>query len=133
MLGWFRRLRRRPLPPLTGAPEVRRIKTYSADSGYVYQYVYEGRRPLAESVEYVFSVTADRIRFFDVSIVVLDESVEHWNAAHGRELCDTERYGIAKMALRQAFDSRETPDQMRRQVQVATPEFDALAESLGIE
>lgn len=133
MLGWFRRLRQRPLPPLTGAPEVRRIKTYSAESGYVYQYVYEGRRPLAESVEYVFSVSADRARFFDVSIIVPDESVESWNAAHGRELCDTERYGIAKMALREAFDSRETPDEVRKQVRVAPPELEALAESLGIE
>ncbi|HWR53918.1 MAG TPA: hypothetical protein VN428_22595 [Bryobacteraceae bacterium] len=109
------------------------MKTYSAESGYVYQYVYEGRRPLAESVEYVFSASADRTRFFDVSIVVPDESVEQWNAAHGRELCDAERYGIAKMALRQAFDQRDNPDEMKKQVRVEPPELETLAESLGLE
>lgn len=110
------------------------MKTYSADSGYVYQYAYQGRRALADSVEYVFSVSADRTRFFDVSVIVLDESVETWNSAHGRELGDTERYGIAKMALRQAFDLRETPERVKRDaVRVAPPELEALAESLGLE
>jgi hypothetical protein len=35
---------KKPLP-LTGAPAVRRLKSYSAQSGYVYQYFYEGQRP----------------------------------------------------------------------------------------
>ena len=34
---------KKPLP-LTGAPAVRRLKSYSAQSGYVYQYFYEGQR-----------------------------------------------------------------------------------------
>ena len=33
--------------PLRGRPKVRREKIYSADSGYVYQYFYEGFRLLA--------------------------------------------------------------------------------------
>ena len=41
MLDW---LRKKKQAPLTGAPPVRRQKTYSAESGYVYQYFYEGQR-----------------------------------------------------------------------------------------
>jgi hypothetical protein len=43
--------------PLSGAPAIRRMKTYSAQSGYVYQYFYEVQRP---GTEFVFSVSADR-------------------------------------------------------------------------
>jgi len=50
--------------PLTGAPAVRRQKTYSAESGYVYQYYYEGQRPASRDgssgIEFVFNVSADR-------------------------------------------------------------------------
>ena len=38
---------KKPLP-LTGAPAVRRLKSYSAQSGYVYQYFYEGQRPFSQ-------------------------------------------------------------------------------------
>ena len=44
MFDW---LRKKKDAPLTGAPAVRRQKTYSAESGYVYQYFYEGQRPAA--------------------------------------------------------------------------------------
>ena len=41
----FRSLFSRKDEPLAGAPPVRRLKTYSARSGYVYQYRYQGSRP----------------------------------------------------------------------------------------
>ena len=54
---------RKPVP-LTGAPAVRRLKSYSAQSGYVYQYFYEGQRPFRSGgesgVEFVFTLSADR-------------------------------------------------------------------------
>ena len=54
-------------PPLTGAPAVRRMKSYSAQSGYVYQYFYEGQRPFRSGgesgIEFVFTVSADRKAF----------------------------------------------------------------------
>ena len=61
--------------PLSGAPAIRRMKTYSAQSGYVYQYFYEGQRPLrgAEGgTEFVFSVSADRKTWHPVSVLVGD-------------------------------------------------------------
>ena len=46
---------------LTGAPPVRRMKTYSAQSGYVYQYYYEGYRPFRSAgesgSEFVFTIS----------------------------------------------------------------------------
>jgi hypothetical protein len=123
MLGWFRRRR-----PLTGAPEVRRVKTYSADSGYVYQYYYEGRREVAGGVEYVFSASSDRARYVPVSVILLNAAVDRWQSARGRELSGSERYGIAKMALRQAFDE---PGLMRQQVRVQ--DVAEIADLLGLE
>jgi hypothetical protein len=101
--------------PLSGAPAVRRMKTYSAQSGYVYQYVYSGQRPLARSagVEFVFSVSADRKNWHEVGVLVEGPSVREWERSHQRNLSATEWYALAKMALFAAFDERETPAGMR--------------------
>ncbi len=58
----FRGLFQKKTLPLTGAPAVRRMKTYSAQSGYVYQYYFEGYRPLPveSGVEFVFQISSDR-------------------------------------------------------------------------
>lgn len=129
-------LRRRPAP-LTGAPQVRRQKTYSAQSGYVYQYHYEGQREAARGrergAEYVFEVTADRKTSFPVSVFVGSEALAVWEQRHGRALTATERYAIAKMALFVAFDEREHPRQMREEVRVRPADVEAILERLGIE
>lgn len=124
MLAWIRRLGRREPPPLAGAPAVRRLKTYSAASGYVYQYFYEGHR----GIEYVFQVSADRRTYFSVTVMLSDAAL----AASPRELNSTERYAIAKMALFQAFDERAAPDQMRQPVQVQPADLEAIAGQLGL-
>src|SRR5215469_1603752 len=102
---WFRKKN----TPLTGAPAVRRQKTYSAQSGFVYQYFYEGQRPSGpeRGTEYVFDVSADRKSWAPVSVVVSTEAVESWQEQTQRTLSSAERYAIAKMALFQAFDERE--------------------------
>src|SRR5437867_3892847 len=75
MFDWFRRKE----APLTGAPAVRRQKTHSAESGYVYQYFYEGQRPAsrdgAQGTQYVFNVSADRKSSFPVSVFVSGEAL----------------------------------------------------------
>jgi len=124
MLAWIRRLARRGQPPpLAGAPAVRRLKTYSAASGYVYQYFYEGHR----GTEYLFQVSADRRTYSSVTVMLSDAAL----AASPRELNSTERYAVAKMALFQAFDERAAPDQMRRPVQVEAADLEAIAGQLG--
>jgi hypothetical protein len=124
-------------PPLTGAPAVRRQKTYSATSGYVYQYYYEGQRPASREgdpgAEFVFDVCADRKHSFPVSVWICEAGVAAWETAHGRGIYSNERYAIAKMALFQAFDERDNPDQMRLEVRVRPADLDAILETLGIE
>jgi hypothetical protein len=133
MWGW---LRKKPAP-LTGAPQVRRQKTYSAQSGYVYQYYYEGQREAARGrergAEYVFAVTADRKSSFPVSVFVSADAVAAWEQRHGRSLTATERYALAKMALFGAFDQRENPGRMREEVRLQPADVEAILERLGIE
>jgi len=121
--------------PLTGAPTIRRQKTYSAQSGYVYQYFYEGQRPSSPDggTEYVFDVSADRKTSAPVSVIISAEAVESWQREAGRTLSDTERYAIAKMALFQACDERATPEAMREAVRVSPSGVRAILATLNID
>jgi hypothetical protein len=124
----FRSLFSRKAIPLSGTPAVRRMKTYSAQSGYVYQYYYEGHR----GATFVFSVSADRKTWSAVTVAVRDRALESWEQAHARELSDTERYAVAKMALFQAFDEPPTPAGMRAPVEVRPADVEAIIETLGL-
>ena len=128
---WFRK----KSATLSGAPAVRRQKTYSAQSGYVYQYYYEGQRPSSpeHGTEYVFEVSSGRKSSAQVSVFVSAEAVESWQDDTGRTLSGTERYAIAKMALFQAFDERETPDALREPVRVTPGGVRAILASLNID
>jgi len=121
---------------LTGAPPVRRLKTYSSQSGYVYQYYYEGYRPFyaagESGTEFVFGISADRKTWRPTSVRLGDTAVTSWEAAHARQFSTTERYAIAKMALFQAFDERATPSLMKEHVLVRTADVEAIVESLGL-
>jgi hypothetical protein len=123
--------------PLTGAPAVRRQKTYSAQSGYVYQYFYEGNRPYRrdteEGTEFVFDVSADRKTSAPVSVFVSAEAVRSWEERHGRGLVATERYATAKMALFQAFDERANPGLMKQDIRVRAADMEAILAGLGID
>jgi hypothetical protein len=122
--------------PLTGAPAVRRLKSYSAQSGYVYQYFYEGQRPFRSGgesgTEFVFTVSADRKTSHPVSVLVADGALRAWEQAHAHPLSSTERYAVSKMALFQAFDERATPDLMKQEVRVRTADVAAITETLGL-
>ena len=124
---------RRP-PALTGAPPVRRVKTHSAQSGYVYQYYYEGQRPFraGAGTEFVFTVSSDRKNWRPTGVRLGDAPVAAWESAHGRQLSGNERYAIAKMALFQAFDERATPASMKDDVVVLAAGVESIAEMLGL-
>jgi len=123
--------------PLTGAPAIRRQKTYSGQSGYVYQYYYEGHRPYKRDrqggTEYVFDVSSDRKTSLAVSVLVGDAALEDWQSRHGRTLHASERYAVAKMALFQAFDERPNPAAMSVDVQVRAADVEAILITLDIE
>ena len=133
----FEKLFRKKSAPLTGAPPVRRQKTYSAQSGYVYQYYYEGHRPFRREgeagAEFVFDVSADRKTSGPVSVFVNDEAVRSWEQKHGRALAATELYATAKMALFQAFDERAHPGLMKQDIGVRAADMEAILEGLGID
>ena len=97
------------------------MKTYSAQSGYVYQYFYEGYRAAEgheSGQEYVFSISSDRKNWRDATVFLADEALRGWETAQQRTLTSTERYAVAKLALFQAFDERLTPAAMNDAVRV---------------
>jgi hypothetical protein len=132
MFDWFRKKE----APLTGAPAVRRQKTHSGESGYVYQYFYEGQRVAAREgapgTQFVFNVSADRKTSFPVSIFIADAALAGWQREHTRELSATERYAVAKLALFQAFDQRAEPAAMSEEVRVAAGDVESFLATLDI-
>jgi hypothetical protein len=91
---------------------VRRVKSYSAATGYVYQYYFfeveKKRRGSVSGTEYVYIVSVDRKNAFPIRIFVHGDAVEKWAARNGQVLSGTEEYAIAKMRLFQAFDEIES-------------------------
>lgn len=118
-------------PPLRGRPPIRREKAYAADSGYVYQYTYEGyrdsSRDAAEGREFVFDCTSDRASRFRITIFAPAECFVAWEGDAGRALSDVERYAVIKMRLFEIFDEAShitshlaeslTAEQVRRHVE----------------
>ena len=92
---------------------VRRIKSYSAANGYVYQYYffevnrigYEG----GPAGEFIYAISADRKSTFGLRIIVRQSALESWAQANGRALTSSEEYAVAKMRLFQAFDEGIVP------------------------
>jgi len=132
----FRSLFKKKPQALSGAPAVRRQKVYSAQTGYVYQYYYEGHRdfrvPGDSGTEFVFSLSADRKKWHPISVLLSDEAVHAWETSHERELSATERYAVAKIALFQAFDERAEPALMQNAVRVRNADIDGIVETLGL-
>ncbi len=122
---------------LAGAPPSRRIKTYAAQSGYVYEYFYRGHRALRrngeQQVEYVFNVNAGREQSFDMSVCLPDSAVALWEGANQRQFSTAEKYALAKMALFQAFDDAPTPSHFKAaELTLHLREVEAFASVLGL-
>ena len=131
MLDWLQHFRRQK--PLTGAPAAPRQKTYSAMSGYAYQYFYTGQRDIKEGIEFVFDVSADRKTSFQLSIIVRNSALAQWEQAHERPLESNERYAVAKLALFRAFDETDTPQGLLKPVHVDAKQVEEILESLDLD
>ena len=131
MLDWLHHFRRKK--PLAGAPLAPRQKTYSAMSGYAYQYFYEGQRQVREGIEFVFDVSADRKTSFPLSIVVRSTGLAQWEQKHEQTLESNERYAVAKLALFRAFDETDTPKGLLKPIYVDAQQVEELLESLGLD
>jgi hypothetical protein len=125
MITWLRNLFGTQPVPLKGTPKVRREKTYSADTGYVYQYFYQGYREASRGEdhghEYLFRVSSDRSSRFDLRVFLSRRALEPWEKANGRELIPTEHYALVKLSLFRAFDERQDFSGEHAEV-IVTPE-----------
>jgi hypothetical protein len=114
----------------------RRIKSYSAATGYVYQYffyeVQKSRRGFSAGTEYVYMISVDRHTVFPLHIFVRRDAVEKWNRSAGREMTGTEEYAVAKMRLFQAFDEVEDLARARPELVVDESNLEALLGRLDL-
>jgi len=112
MFGWLKRwfgVREAVPAPATNT---RRVKTYQAETGYVYQYTFDGRHCNGRETEFVFSVSVDRKANRRVSIVLPETAIAAYEKEKDRRLAENERYGVAKIGLFRLFDAGEKPDQV---------------------
>ena len=112
---------------MTKPETVRRIKAYSAESGYVYQYQFQDVHP-AEKAE----APADRKTMFPVRIFVRREALGDWTKKTGHVLTGTEEYAVAKMRLFQALDEVEDFATKRPDLVVDKSNLGALLERLDL-
>ena len=115
---------------------VRRVKSYSAATGHVYQYYFyevnKARRGGKPVTEYVYMVSVDRKNVFPVRIFVQHDALENWSARTGQKLTGTEEYAVAKMRLFQAFDEIEKLDAKTPELVVDSSNLETLLSQLDI-
>ena len=114
---------------------VRRVKTYVAQTGYVYQYYFVGKRTAldgSEATEYIFDVTADRKGMFAVSVLLKPEATMAWAERHGRPLSDTEQYATAKLRLQQGFDTHGNMKEEGRMLEIDAGNVENVLEPLDL-
>ena len=120
-----------------GSRPLRRVKSYSGESGIVYQYVFVHQRRARRGwrrrgTEYLFDVSADRKSNFPVPVFIYDDAVRCWEQAHGRALSSTEQYAAAKMRLFRAFDQSERLQQEAASIVVDAAAIEQLLSALDI-
>src|SRR6266481_2378910 len=90
-------------PPMPRPDAVRRVKSYSAADGYVYQYYFfEGNRAQRHGRpggEYTYVVSANRRTAFPFKIFIMQSVLDAWAKQNGRPLTSSEEYAVAKMRL----------------------------------
>lgn len=121
-------------PP--AGPTAKRLKIYSAQSGYVYEYYFLEMRPRRKffggpDYVYLYHVTTNRKDFAVIEVLVEDKALRKWQLSNGRELAEMERYAAAKMGLFRAFDECPEPRQLRGGT-VDEASIEALLEPLGL-
>jgi hypothetical protein len=143
---------------MTRPDAVRRVKSYSAATGYVFQYYFfevnrvdriavaqekeraavrpGNERGSVPGGEYIYMVSANRQSAMPVKIFVQQSALDAWAQRNGRPLTGTEEYAVAKMRLLQAFDEGSVQvspdDQPSVEVIVDESNLEDLLNQLGI-
>ena len=75
---------------------VRRVKSYSAANGFVYQYFFFEVNRIADegglAGEFIYAVSSDRKNTFGLRILVRQSALETWARSNGRALTSSEEY-----------------------------------------
>lgn len=123
-------------PSMPRPEAIRRVKSYSAATGNVYQYYFfeveKKTRGLVSGTEYVYMVSLDRRHVIPVKILVRKDTLERWSARTGQGLTGTEEYAIAKMRLFQAFDEMESLLEQAAEITVDDSNLDTLIAQLDL-
>ena len=109
-----------------------RVKTYSAGSGFVYQYQFQSHEASPTGDRYRFQTTQDRRSSFDVTVVLSAAAIEAWESQEHRTLSPTERYALAKIALFTAFDDAERPESLPEPIVADADQVRAIAQLLDL-
>jgi len=100
-------------PRMARPDAARRVKSYSAANGFVYQYLFfEVNRIADESGpagEFIYAVSCDRKKTFGLRVLVRQSALDDWARCNGRALTSSEEYAVAKMRLYQGLDAGEVP------------------------
>lgn len=118
---------------------VRRLKTYTGSTGYVYQYYFVGKRPAlpddpeAPATEFIFDVTSDRKVTYAVSVFLPQAALTAWCEAHRRPLNDAEQYAAAKLRLFRAFDELEDVKTNGRRLGIDSEVLEEALSNLGVD
>jgi len=128
----WRRTQEKAAQPQSGtSSRTLRWKTYSSETGYVYQYVLRGCRPWRhngdDGFQYIFHASRDRKEVFEVSVVLSASTIAEWNRRHATDLRDAERYAVAKLSLLAAFDEYQTQDAFSEPIR---PGFEMIEQSM---
>ncbi len=109
-----------------------RVKTYSAQSGFVYEYRFVAHGTEKDGDRYRFSATENRRSLPDIILFLPSSAVEAWETAERRTLNPTERYAVAKLALFAALDDAGHPDRIPHPVTVNPAQVRGILETLDI-
>jgi hypothetical protein len=102
-----------------------RTKTYAAQSGYVYQYIFEG----LENSKYRFrAVAGPQIEM--LLEVVLDSGILAEWVEQNRALNEIETFGLAKMALMRTLDQLPQPENGLIQIAPEAEDIDSICREL---
>ena len=125
---------------MTRPDTVRRMKSYSAANGFVYQYFFFEVNRIADengpAGEFIYAVSSDRKNTFGLRVLVRQSALEDWARSNGRSLTSSEEYAVAKMRVFRGFDEGEVPPNPGSSkgitLLVDESNLDALLQSLNI-
>lgn len=118
---------------------VRRVKSYTAQTGFVYQYYFVGKRdtladaPEAPGTEYIFDATADRKSRYAVSVFLRLDALDAWALTHGRSLTAAEQYAAAKLRLFQGLDEMADIAADRRRLLIDAENIEEVLAPLNLD